>query len=110
MKVTLASWIEEALTDGDKIGEDNTVKPCAGLVLHHVMSNGLEKEVHGVRLGAESYIGRKTWGSYSSTRPRLFPKNFRVFSNSFFMPFMAKIVTLPPGILSRYEVKLPMMA
>ncbi len=54
-KLTLAGWIEEALTDGDKIGEDNSVKPCAGLVLHHVMSNGLEKEVHGVRLGAKAY-------------------------------------------------------
>lgn len=55
MKLTLSGWIEEALTDGDKITDEGTVKPCAGLVLNHVMSNGLEKEVHGVRLGAKAY-------------------------------------------------------
>lgn len=55
MKQTLSQWIEEALTDGDKITEDGKVKPCTGLVLHHFQSNGLEKEVHGVRLGARAY-------------------------------------------------------
>ncbi len=59
-KLTLAGWIEEALTDGDKIGEDNSVKPCAGLVLHHVMSNGLEKRKYTALDSAQKPISRKT--------------------------------------------------